>query len=307
MRVFITGGTGLVGSRLIRALVRRGDAVAALTRRPDTARTLFGQGITVVPGDPMTPGDWTGATADCDAIVHLAGENVFARRWNNSFRELLRSSRIQSTENIVRAIAQHPRTAGGQPKVLVNASAIGFYGPRGDEETDETSGPGDDFLAGLCVDWEKAARAAESHSARTAVVRVGVVLDKEGGALKQMLTPFKLGVGGPTGSGRQWISWIHHADMIGILLLALDNAAAAGPINAVSPNSLPNRDFAKALGRALHRPAFMPTPAFALRMMLGQVSQLITTGQRVVPKRASALGYSFRYPTIDVALTDLLA
>jgi uncharacterized protein (TIGR01777 family) len=307
MRAFITGGTGLVGSRLIRALVQRGDTVAALTRRPDTARALFAEGVTVVPGDPMMLGDWAGATADCDAIVHLAGENVFARRWSNSFRELLRASRIQSTENIVKAIAQHPLTPTGQTKVLVNASAIGFYGAHGDEELDETSPAGNDFLAGLCVDWEKAARTAESHSARVAVVRVGVVLDKEGGALKQMLTPFKLFVGGPTGSGKQWISWIHHVDMVGILLCALDSSAATGPINGVSPNPLPNRDFGKALGRALHRPALMPTPAFALRLMLGQVSQLITTGQRVLPKRATALGYSFRFPTIDAALMDILA
>jgi len=306
MRVFVTGGTGLVGSRLIRALVKRGDAVIALTRRPETARTLFGEGITIVGGDPTATGDWVGATADCDAITHLAGENVFAHRWSETFRNLLRTSRVHSTENVVKALAQHPRTSTGQPKVLVNASAIGFYGPREDEELDEGAPTGDDFLARLCVDWEKAARRAEMHGTRVAVVRVGVVLDKEGGALKAMVMPFKMGVGGRTGSGKQWISWIHHADMTNILLLALDNAVATGPINATSPNPVPNRAFAKALGRALHRPAFIPTPGFALRVMLGQVSQLLTTGQRVLPRRAQALGYTFRFPTIDAALADIL-
>ena len=307
MRVFVTGGTGLVGSRLIHALVERGDAVVALTRRPEAARALFGQGITVVGGDPTAEGDWMSATADCDAIIHLAGENIFARRWSDTFRNLLHTSRVHSTENVVKALAQHPRSPAGQPKVLVNASAIGYYGPRGDEELEESGPAGDDFLARLCVDWEKAARVAETHGAKVAIVRVGVVLDKEGGALKAMLMPFKMGLGGRTGSGKQWVSWIHHADIVGILLLALDSAAAAGPINATSPNPLPNRDFARALGRALHRPAFMPTPGLAVRVLLGQVSQLLTTGQRVLPRRALALGYTFRFPTIEAALADILA
>jgi uncharacterized protein (TIGR01777 family) len=307
MRIFITGGTGLVGSRLIRALLQRGDTVAVLTRRPDAAYALFGQEATVVSGDPMRAGDWMGATADCDAIVHLAGENVFAHRWSESIRQLLHDSRVLSTENIVKALAKQPCTAAGQPKVLVNASAIGYYGPCGGEELAEDGRAGDDFLARLCIDWEKAARVAETHQVRVTIVRVGVVLDKQGGALKAMLTPFKLGLGGRTGSGRQWVSWIHHVDMVGILLLALESTKAKGPINATSPNPLPNREFAKALGRALHRPAFMPTPAFALRVMLGQVSQLVTTGQRVLPRRALFLGYTFRFPTIDAALADILA
>jgi uncharacterized protein (TIGR01777 family) len=307
MRVFVTGGTGLVGTRLVRQLIARGDHVVVLTRRPDAAHERLGQAAKVVAGDPMQPGDWMDRTADCDAIIHLAGENIFARRWSAAFKELLYSSRIKSTENVVQALARRPRTESGLAKVLVNASAIGYYGPRDEEELDENSPPGDDFLAHICKDWEKAARAAETHGVRVAIVRVGVVLDREGGALKQMLTPFKLGVGGRTGSGRQWVSWIHHADLVGILLLALDDAAATGPINGTAPSPLPNRDFAKALGRALHRPTFMPTPAFALRVMLGQVSQLVTTGQRVVPRRAQALGYSFRFPTIDEALSDILA
>src|SRR5262249_3259739 len=204
-------------------------------------------------------------------------------------------------------VARQPHAQTGAPKVLVNASAIGFYGPRGDEELDESSSPGDDFLARLCIDWEKAARGVESSGVRLASVRVGLVLDKEGGALKQMLTPFKLGFGGPIGAGRQWVSWIHHADMTGILLHALDNAAARGPINATAPNPVTNRECSKALGRPLHGPASLPTPAFALWLVRGQVAQLATTGQRVLPRQALAPGYSFRFPTIDAALADILA
>jgi uncharacterized protein (TIGR01777 family) len=163
------------------------------------------------------------------------------------------------------------------------------------------------LLARVCVEWEKEARAAEASGVRVAMVRIGVVFDKEGGALAKMLTPFKLGLGGPVGSGKQWVSWVHYADMVGVLLLALDNAAASGPINATSPQPVTSRDFGKALGRALHRPAFMPTPAFGLRVMLGEVSQLLTTGQRVLPKRALQLGYTFRFPNLDAALADILA
>jgi uncharacterized protein (TIGR01777 family) len=307
VNVFVTGGTGLVGRRLVRQLTQRGDAVVALTRRPEAVRELLGAGVTIVDGDPAQPAAWLDALVACDAVIHLAGENVFARRWTVAFKELLRSSRIQSTENVVQGLARQPRTPSGHPKVLVNASAIGYYGPHGDELLEESSPHGDDFLAHLCVDWEKAACAAESHGVRVAVVRVGMVLDKEGGALKQMLTPFKLGVGGPVGRGRQWVSWIHHADLSGLLLLALDNAAARGPLNGTAPNPVTNREFGKALGRALHRPAFLPTPAFALRVALGQVAVLATTGQRVLPRQAQALGYAFRFPTIDAALTDILA
>jgi uncharacterized protein (TIGR01777 family) len=307
MRVLVTGGTGLIGTRLIKRLIQRGDTVAVLTRRPAAARERLGQGSTIVEGDPMLPGAWVDAVADCDAVIHLAGENIFGKRWNGPFKELLYASRVKSTENVVATLARNPRTTNGQPKVLVNASAIGYYGPHGDEELNEDSPPGEDFLAQICRDWEKAARGAESLGVRVALVRVGVVLDKEGGALAQLLTPFKLGVGGPTGSGYQWLSWIHHADMVGLFLLALDNAAAVGPMNGTAPNPVTNKEFAKALGRTLNRPSFLPTPALALRVMLGEVAGLVTTGQRVLPRKALALGYAFRFPTIDAALTDILA
>jgi uncharacterized protein len=306
MRVFVTGGTGLVGSRLVRRLRERSDDVSLLTRRPAAARERFGTDCTIVEGDPMQAGSWMDAVRDCDAVIHLAGENIFARRWSDEFKSLLRDSRVKSTEHIVQALARNPRNTAGSPRVLVNASAIGYYGPHGDEEITEESPAGDDILARLCVDWEQAARQAETHGVRVALVRVGVVLDKEGGALSKLLTPFKLCVGGPAGSGKQWMSWIHHADLVGLFLLPLENATVSGPLNGTAPQPVTNRDFGKALGHALGRPSFMPTPRFALRVMLGEVADVITKGQRVLPKGALAAGYSFRFPEIGAALQDVL-
>jgi uncharacterized protein (TIGR01777 family) len=311
MRVFVTGGTGLVGRRLVRRLRERDDDVVLLTRRAAAAREHCGSVSAVVEGDPMEPGAWMDAVAGCDAVIHLAGENIFNRRWDSPFKQLLFDSRIKSTQQVVQALAKNPRAADGQPKTLVNASAIGYYGPRGNEELTEDTPPGDDFMAHICVEWEKAARTAAALGARVAMIRIGVVLDKEGGALAQMLTPFKFGVGGPIGwspwSGRQVMSWIHHHDLVGLLLLALDNPLAVGPINSTAPRPVTNREFAKALGRALHRPAVLPTPPLALRAMLGEVAEIIATGQRVIPKQALQLGYAFQFPDIDAALADILA
>jgi uncharacterized protein (TIGR01777 family) len=307
MRVFVTGGTGLVGSRLLPRLRERGDQVVLLSRRPALARERLAPEDRLVEGDPMRPGPWMDAVSECDAVIHLAGENVFARRWNDEFKKLLHDSRIKSTENIVEALARNPRTAAGQPRILVNASAIGYYGPRTDEELDEDSPPGDDFLAGLCMAWERAAQKAETVGVRVVRVRVGIVLDRAGGPLALMLTPFKLFIGGPVGSGRQWMSWIHYHDLVGLFLLGLDNPAAQGALNGTAPNPVTNRDFSRALGQALHRPSFLPVPPFALKIGLGGVAQVIATGQRVVPRRPLALGYTFQFPTIEAALADLLA
>jgi uncharacterized protein (TIGR01777 family) len=302
MRVFITGGTGLVGQRLVRAFQQRGDRPVVLSRRADFARQQFGPAVEVVQGDPMQAGSWMDAVGGCDGVVNLAGENIFARRWNDSFKQLLLDSRVQVTRHVAEALARAP--ANGHPRVLVSASAIGYYGPHGDEELTESSPPGDDFLSKVCVQWEKAAVVA---GARCVVVRIGVVLDPAGGALAKMLTPFKLFTGGPVAGGRQWMSWIHHADMTGLLLFALDRSDVQGPLNASAPNPVTNRQFAKALGRAIHRPSFFPTPAFLLRLGLGEVAGVIATGQRVLPRRPMQLGYQFRHSTIDGALADLFA
>jgi uncharacterized protein (TIGR01777 family) len=307
MRLFVAGATGLVGSRLLTRLLERGHSATVLTRRPEVARQKWGDACAIVAGDPMQPGPWMASLDDCDAAVNLVGEGIFNHRWSASFKELLRNSRVQSTQNIVDALKRKPATASGQARVLVNASAIGYYGPTGDEELSEDSPPGNDFLAGACVDWENAARSASPAGIRVVIIRVGVVLDREGGALKNMLLPFKMFMGGPTGSGKQWLSWIHHEDLVGIILLAVDDARASGPMNGTAPNPVTNKEFARALGRALHRPSFMPTPAFALRVMLGQVAGIITTGQRVLPRNALELGYVFKFPDIDGALRDVLA
>ncbi|HEV3256251.1 MAG TPA: TIGR01777 family oxidoreductase [Gemmataceae bacterium] len=307
MHVFVTGGTGLIGSRLVRELRGRQTEVSVLTRRPGVARDQLPPGCTVIEGNPMTPGAWMDAVGGCDAVINLAGESIFGRRWNEEYKALLRDSRVKTTEHVVQALARNPRATSGEAKVLVNASAIGYYGPHGDEEVTEEAPPADDTLARVTVDWERAARAAEGQGIRVALIRIGVVLDRGGAALAKMITPFKIGIGGPVGSGRQWMSWIHPADMVGILLLALDNPSAAGPVNGTAPNPVTNKEFARALGRALHRPAFVPVPAFALRLRFGQVAEVLTTGQRVLPRRALALGYSFRFPDVDATLRDVLA
>jgi uncharacterized protein (TIGR01777 family) len=305
MRVFVTGGTGLIGTRLVRQLLSRGDKPVVLSRHFSHARHLFGTPVEVIHGDPMEAGSWMKTIEDCDAVIHLAGENVFARRWNAQFKQLLIDSRVRSTQNVVLALLRKPLTTIGEPKVLVNASAIGIYGPCGDEEITEDSPPGNDFLAELCIGWEKAVHAVESAGVRSAQVRVGVVLDREGGALTKMLLPFRFFAGGTVGSGKQWMSWIHHADLVGLFLLALDRPDCRGPLNGTTPNPVINKVFMKALGKAFHRPSFVWTPGFALRLGLGEVANVVTTGQRVVPKKALKLGYMFKYPTLASALAQL--
>lgn len=306
MRIFLMGGTGLVGSRLIPRLLSRGDVVTLLTRRPEVAKEKWAEKCAIVTGDPMQAGPWMDAVADCDAVVNLVGEGIFNRRWSASFKDLLYQSRVQSTRNIADALKKQPRTSAGQARVLVNSSAVGYYGPTADEELTEASPAGDDFLARLCIDWEQAALSAAPAGVRVAMVRTGVVLDGKGGALPQMLTPFKMFIGGPVGSGRQYMSWIHHEDLVGIFLLCLDHAEAHGPFNATAPQPVTNKEFSKALGRVLHRPSFMPTPWFMLRMMLGEVANIITTGQRVIPKKAVDFGYVFKFADVESALRDVL-
>jgi uncharacterized protein len=304
MRVFVAGGTGMIGKLLIHRLRERQHTVVLLTRRPDAAKSQFGDAVTVAQGDPTVAGPWTDAIQDCDAVINLTGEGIFNKRWNDAFKKVLRDSRIDSTHNIAHALARNPTTASGAPKTLVNASAIGYYGPHGDEEVTEDTPPGDDFMARLCVDWEAATRKAAEAGVRVAIVRVGVVMGKEGGALAALLTPFKMGGGGPVASGKQWMSWIHAEDIVGLFVMALENSAAIGPINGTAPNPVTNKEFGQALGRALNRPSFVWTPGFALKLLLGEVADVVTNGQRVLPKKVLALGYAFRFPAIDEALKD---
>jgi uncharacterized protein (TIGR01777 family) len=307
MRVFLMGGTGLIGTRLIQRLRERQDQVVLLTRRPDVAQAKWDGACTIVEGDPMAVGTWMQAVDDCEAVINLVGEGIFSRRWNADFMTLLRDSRVKSTENVVKALAANPRTKRGQPKVLASASAIGYYGPHGDEELTEDSPAGSDFLAEICVAWEIAAKAAETLGVRTTRVRIGLVLDKEGGALKQLLPPFRMFVGGPVGlTGSHYCSWIHYEDLVGLFLLALDNPQCQGVLNGTAPHPVTSKQFAKALGHALHRPSFLPTPKLALRVLMGKVAGVVTTGQRVLPKKALALGYRFQFPEIETAMTNIV-
>jgi len=304
MRIFITGGTGFVGSRLVPHLLQCGNTVLVLSRQ---ANAVPGMDCEMFQGDPTQPSDWQSRAAECDAIVNLAGENIVGKRWNDEVRRALRDSRVKSTQNCVQALMRQPCRADGSPKVLVNASAIGYYGPHGDEELDEDSPPGNDFLAGLCVDWENATLPAKESGVRVVLTRIGVVLARDGGPLAKMLLPFKLGLGGPMGSGQQWLSWIHRDDLIGLITFALDNPNVSGPMNATAPQPVTNKEFGKALGRALGRPAFMPTPGFILKFVMGDGAEIVLTGQRVLPKRAQLLGYQFRFPSLDEALVEILA
>lgn len=317
MRVFITGGTGSIGRGLVARLKDRGDQPVVLSRQADRARMRPSyKGVEVVQGDPAIVGGWERAVDGCDAVVNLAGHNIFADRWSPEVKRKIRDSRVETTENVVGAIAKAARP----PKVLVSASAIGFYGPHGDEELTEDTPPGHDFLAGVCREWEDAARGVETLATRLAIVRIGIVLDPGHGALGAMVPVFRWLPGGaaPIGGGRvkllywrqkmgqQWMSWVHHADIVGILLMALDNAEARGVINGTAPNPVRNAEFSRALARAVRRP-FLPIgpPDALIRLALGDAAEILTTGQRVLPRRASELGYSSRFPTLEAALADL--
>jgi uncharacterized protein (TIGR01777 family) len=297
MRVFVTGATGLVGRALVQALAGRGDEVLALSRRP--APEAVPPGVRAVEGDPSRPGPWQEALATCDACVNLAGEPVAGGRWTEARKRAIRESRVEATRNVAAVLA-----ARG-PRVLVNGSAIGYYGSRGDEALDESSRPGDDFLGRTCLDWEAAADAA-SPRARVVKVRTGIVLARDGGALPKLVLPFRMLAGGPLGDGSAWQSWIHLADEVGLLLLALDDARAEGPMDATAPEPVRSRDLARAIGRVLRRPSLLPTPALALRAALGEMAAVVLASQRVLPAKALALGYRFRFPTLEPALRDLL-
>ena len=292
MNVVVTGATGRIGSRLVERLRERGDEVTVLSRSADRG----------VRWDPTAEPAPTAALEGADAVVHLAGEDV-AQRWTAAAKRRIRESRVTGTRNLVAGL----RATQDRPRVLVSGSASGYYGPRGDEPVDESGGPGEGFLAEVCVAWEQEAQAAEELGLRVVRVRSGVVLDREGGALAKMLPPFRLGAGGPVAGGRQVMPWIHADDEVGILIAALDGESWTGPVNASAPNPATNREFAQALGRALHRPAVAPVPAFALRALYGEMASIVTTGVRMVPARAQELGYAFEHPELDEALRAALS
>lgn len=301
MKVVITGGTGFLGTPLADALVAEDDDVVVLTRQPP-ARNDAHRRVSYVQWTPDgTAGPWAAAIDGAAAVVNLAGESIAAKRWSHAQKQRLRESRLMATRSVVAAIRQ----AQAPPVALVSGSAVGYYGDRGDETLTEASPPGHDFLARLAQEWEAAALDAAATT-RVAVIRTGIVLDRRGGALPKMLPPFLMFVGGPLGSGRQYMPWIHKADWVRLVIWAIRTETARGPINFTAPQPVTNREFSSALGRALKRPSIMPAPALALRLALGEMADaLLLSGQRALPVRAVDSGFAFHHTNIDDALADI--
>jgi uncharacterized protein (TIGR01777 family) len=300
MRITVTGATGLIGSRLVATLRARGDEVTVLSRDPERARAALG-GVEAHAWSPVQGPAPAVALSGRDAVVHLAGENI-AQRWTEESKRRIHDSREVGTRNLVAGLA----AADERPGTLVSASGIDYYGPRGDEPVTEDASPGDDYLARVCIAWEREAQAAGELGVRVVNLRTAIVLDKDGGALAKMLPFFRLGVGGPVAGGRQYMPWIAVDDVIGLYLAALDDDRWSGPFNAGTPDPPTNREFSRVLGRVLRRPAFAPVPSLAVRVLYGEMAQLVIDGQRIVPRRALEHGYVFRQTDLEAALHDAL-
>lgn len=305
-RVTVTGATGLIGPPVVAALQDAGAQVSVLSRDPERARErLQREGH-----EPVEAYAWNlmaepapaQALEGRDAVVHLAGENI-AQRWSAQAKQAIRESRVTGTRNLLAGMRQ----AASPPRRLVSSSGVGYYGAHGEEPLDEEAPAGRDFLAQVCVEWEAEAQKAVDLGVRVVCVRTGVVLHKDGGALEKMLPPFRLGVGGPVAGGRQYISWIHRDDLVGMIATAVGDERWSGPVNATAPTPVSNGDFSRALGRALKRPAFLPVPAVALQLLYGEMAEIVTEGARVVPAKALVLGYEFAHPALEEALSSALA
>lgn len=302
MKIIIAGGTGFIGRPLTGTLAQAGHEVSLLTRRTEPPSWLD-PSVRILTWDLFrVGGSWERELDGADVVINLSGEPIAGKRWTAAQKKELLASRIQSVQAIYRALEKASR----RPKVLLNASAIGYYGSRGDEILDENAKPGTGFLADLCASWEQEVMKAESLGVRTIRLRIGIVLEKGGGALEKMLPPFQLGLGGNMGSGRQWMSWIHRKDLIRLIIFLLENPDAFGAFNATAMNPARMEDFAKTLGKVLNRPAFFPVPSIALKLLLGEMAEMLLTGQCVLPQRAIQLGFSFEYPTLELALKAIL-
>ncbi len=302
-RVIVTGATGTIGRAVCRRLEARGDEVVALSRDRERAAKALGDQVEVqVWADPTGEMPPVEALTGADAIVHLVGEPV-AQSWSKEAKARIRDSRVSATRMLVAALREVPELR--RPAVLISQSATGFYGPSGDRELDEDAPAGNDFLAGVVREWEAEAANAEGL-ARTVMTRTGVVLSSSGGALEKMLPFFRMGVGGPVAGGRQYVPWIHLDDVVAGLLFCVERPELAGPINLTAPVPVTNAQLSHALGRVLHRPAVLPVPTLALRVLYGEMSQIVTTGQRAIPTRLSEAGFEFRHPDLEAALRDVL-
>ncbi len=300
MKILITGGTGFVGTQLTPRLIQDGNEVTILTRsgkRPEKGSA----GISYLQGDPTQKGPWQEAIQDHDAVINLAGASIFAK-WTEQHKKVLRESRISTTRNIVERVPSDP----SKKITLFSTSAVGYYGFCGDEELTEESPHGEDFLAQMAVEWEGEALKAKDKGARVVITRFGIVMGEKGGALSQMIPLFKICIGGPIGSGKQWFSWVHIRDLAEAFIFVLKHPEISGPVNVCSPNPIRNRDLARALGKALHRPSFIPAPAFMVKLALGEFGSVILEGQKVIPRKLLENGFVFQYPDIEKTLQGIV-
>jgi uncharacterized protein (TIGR01777 family) len=306
MKVAIAGATGFVGSRLVEKLQAAGHQVVVLSRDAARARRVFPASaypnLEVVAYTPASSGDWQKSIAGCDAVVNLAGLPIAEERWTQARQQAILDSRRLTTAKLVEAIVN----ANPRPSVFVSASAIGYYGTSETAEFDETSPAGDDFLAAVCKDWEAAAQPAKNAGTRLAILRLGIVLGM-GGALAKMLPPFKLFAGGPLGTGKQWFSWVHREDLVDLILYALQNSQVQGVLNATAPNPVRMNELCQTLGEVLQRPSWLPVPSFALELLLGDGAKVVLEGQKVLPKQTLASGFQYQYPTLKLALEEILS
>lgn len=302
MRVLITGGTGLIGQELSRALVAEGHEVIVLTRAPEKAQRVPA-GVKLQKWDGQSAEGWGELADGAGAIVNLAGAGIADKRWSRERKQEIRQSRINVGKAVLEAIAAAP----AKPDVLIQASAVGYYGTHtGDAQVTESFSPGGDFLSKVCFDWEASTAAVKQYGVRRAVIRTGVVLSNEGGAFPKQVLPFKLFVGGPVGSGKQWYPWIHIEDEVRAIQFLIANDKAEGPFNLCAPNPVTNKEFSKLIGEILGRPSFLPAPAFALKLLFGEMAVVLLEGQRAVPQRLLELGFQFKYETAQAALQNLL-
>ncbi|HLY59709.1 MAG TPA: TIGR01777 family oxidoreductase [Terriglobia bacterium] len=298
MRALVTGATGFIGQRLLRDLERP----VVLTRKPDAAKKALGD-VEAICWEPESGPPARQAFEGVDTVFHLAGEPVAEGRWTKEKKDRIRDSRVLGTHNLVTAL----ESLKNRPRVLIAASAVGYYGSRGDEILDETSKPGEDYLAEVCQAWEEESLSAGPLGIRVITARIGIVLGKTGGALKKMLAPFRLGLGGRLGTGRHWMSWVHVDDVVGLLLHASASDEISGAMNGVSPAPVTNNEFTRTFATVLHRPAIFPAPEFALRLALGEVTAVLLSSQRVMPRVAEKTGYQFRYPSLEGAIRAALS
>jgi len=300
VKILITGGTGFVGTQLTSRLIKDNHEVTILSRSAKRSGEIP-SGISYLQGDPTQTGSWQEAIKNHDAAINLAGASIFAK-WTEEHKKAIRESRVSTTRNIVEGIPSYPQ----KQFTLFSTSAVGYYGFCGDEELTEESPHGDDFLARIASEWEGEALKAKEKGARVVITRFGIVMGEKGGALGHMIPLFKKYIGGPIGSGRQWFSWVHIKDLAEAFTFLLKHPEISGPVNVCSPNPVRNKDLARALGRALHRPSFMPAPGFMIKLVLGEFGSVILEGQRVIPKRLLDSGFAFQYPEIDKALQEIV-